>query len=216
MIRAIVPAKALGEAKGRLADALSLEERRELALAMLTDLLSALRRVEAIDGVSVISPDKNVLALASSLGADPIAEIADVAGISQALERAISSMSPLPDAVVIALGDLPEADPGDIETLLAALPERGVAAAPSDDGGTSVLAARPPNVIEFQYGPQSFARHREAAAKAGTDFREVPLASLSHDTDTAEDLRDLLARPHTTNTQRLLARLGIAERLAAV
>jgi 2-phospho-L-lactate guanylyltransferase len=215
MIRAIVPAKSLGEAKGRLSSALSLEERRELALAMLTDVLTALGQVDEIDGISVISPDSHVLGLASSLGADPIAEIADVTGIGRALERAISSMSPPPDAVVIILGDLPEVAPADIQSLVAALPERGVAAAPSNDGGTSALAAQPPSVIEFQYGPESFKRHRDAATAAGVEFQEVRLESLANDMDTEEDLRGLLSRPATTTTQRLLARLGVAERLNA-
>jgi 2-phospho-L-lactate guanylyltransferase len=215
VIRAIVPAKALGEAKGRLADALSVEERRELALAMLSDVLTALRQVPAIAGISVISPDKNVLGLAARHGADPIAEIADVTGISLALERAISAISPPPEAILILLGDLPEATPEDIEQLLAALPERGVAATPSDDGGTSALAARPPTVVDFQYGPSSFSRHREAAAKAKAEFREVRLDSLAHDMDTVGDLRGLLARPGTTTTRRLLERLGVAERLDA-
>ncbi|MEO6197552.1 MAG: 2-phospho-L-lactate guanylyltransferase [Dehalococcoidia bacterium] len=215
MIRALVPAKALGEAKGRLASTLSVDERRELALAMLTDVLMALRSVVEIDGVSVISPDSHVLGLATKLGATPIAESANVTGIGRALERAISSMSPPPDAVIIVLGDLPEVKPEDVRTLIGSLPERGVAASPSADGGTSAMAARPPHVIEFHYGPKSFARHREQAAQTGVEFREVPLKSLARDMDTAEDLRDLLSRPTTTSTQRLLTRLGVAERLHA-
>jgi len=180
---------------------------------MLTDVLTALRQVDEIDGISVISPDSHVLALASSLGSDPIAEIADVTGIGRALERAISSMSPPPEAVVIILGDLPEVTPADIESLVEALPDPGVSAAPSNDGGTSALAARPPSVIEFHYGPESFRRHREAAKKAGVEFKEVRLESLANDMDTEEDLRGLLSRPATTTTQRVLARLGVADRL---
>ena len=43
MIRALVPAKALGEAKGRLASVLSEIERRKLALAMLEDVVRTLK-----------------------------------------------------------------------------------------------------------------------------------------------------------------------------
>lgn len=215
MIRAIVPAKSLGAAKGRLASVLSLDERRELVLAMLTDVLKALRSVSEIAGVSVISPDQSILALAAQQGADPIAESANVTGISRALERAITALSPAPDAVLIVLGDLPEVAAEDIRALLRALPETGAAAAPSADGGTSALAVRPPDVIGFRYGPDSFARHRDQAERAGVEFREVRLESLSMDMDTSEDLRDLLSRPTTTSTQRLLTRLGVAERLEA-
>jgi 2-phospho-L-lactate guanylyltransferase len=215
VIRAIVPAKALGAAKGRLASVLSLDERRELVLAMLSDVLTCLRSVPEIAGVSVISPDQSILGLAVQLGADPIAESANVTGISRALERAISALSPAPDAVLIVLGDLPEVAAEDIRALLHVLPARGAAAAPSADGGTSALAVRPPDVIAFRYGPDSFTRHRDQAAREGVEFQEVPLESLSKDMDTSEDLRDLLSRPTATSTQRLLIRLGVAERLEA-
>ena len=51
MITAIVPAKALDQAKGRLAAILSEAERRELALAMLEDVVRALQSAPAIDAL---------------------------------------------------------------------------------------------------------------------------------------------------------------------
>ena len=74
MIRALVPAKALGEAKGRLGSLLSEIERRKLALAMLEDVVRALKAVPAIESVSVVSPDSDVLSLAAELDASPVAE----------------------------------------------------------------------------------------------------------------------------------------------
>ncbi len=61
MIAALVPAKSLDEAKGRLASILSEDERRRLALAMLEDLVRALQAVPRIDSISVVSPDAEVL-----------------------------------------------------------------------------------------------------------------------------------------------------------
>jgi 2-phospho-L-lactate guanylyltransferase len=77
------------------------------------------------------------------------------------------------------------------------------------------MALRPPNVIPFRYGPQSFSRHEAEAKRAGVPFATVRLDSLALDLDTPEDLKELLSRPPATATQRLLVRLGIAERLAA-
>ena len=114
MIRALVPAKALGEAKGRLSSVLSDVERRKLALAMLEDVVRALKAVAAIESVSVVSPDSDVLGLAAKLDASPVAESANVRGLNQALARALSSMSPKPEALLIVLGDVPEATAGDI------------------------------------------------------------------------------------------------------
>jgi len=213
VIRALVPAKALGEAKGRLASVLSEIERRKLALAMLEDVVRTLKAVAAIERVSVVSPDAEVLSLAAELDASPVAESAHVRGLNRALARAVSAMSPAPDALLIVLGDVPEARPGDIETLLAALPERGIALCPSADKGTGALALQPPDVIAFRFGEGSFLRHRREAAAIGVPAKVVAIESLSHDIDSPEDLRDLLARPGETVTHRLLAELGVAERL---
>ena len=60
MIAALVPAKALDQAKGRLAAILNENERRGLALAMLEDVLRVLRSAEVIESVSVVSPDESV------------------------------------------------------------------------------------------------------------------------------------------------------------
>ncbi len=213
MIRALVPAKALGEAKGRLASVLSETERRKLALAMLEDVVRALKAVPAIESVSVVSPDAEVLSLAAALDAEPVAESANVRGLNQALARALSAMSPTPDALLIVPGDVPEVTPGDIETLLAALPERGIALSPSADRGTCALALRPPDVIALRFGERSSVNHRREAMATGVTAEVVPIDTLSLDVDSPEDLRELLGRPAETATHRLLAELGVAERL---
>jgi 2-phospho-L-lactate guanylyltransferase len=214
VIRALVPAKTLGEAKGRLADALTEQERRRLALAMLEDVLRTLKAVPAIDSVHVVSPDDEVLSLAARLGAHPVAESATVRGLNQALNRALSAMSPAPEALLVVHGDLPEATPADIEALLAALPQRGIALCPSKDRGTSALALRPPDVIAFRFGERSSIMHKREAAARGVPCEIVRRESLSRDIDSIDDLRGLLARPAATATHRALAELGIADRLA--
>lgn len=213
MIRALVPAKALGEAKGRLSSILSEVERRKLALAMLEDVVRTLKAVPAIESVSVVSPDAEVLSLAAELDASPVAESANVRGLNQALARALSAMSPRPDALLIVLGDVPEVTPRDIETLLEALPERGIALCPSADRGTSALALRPPDVIAFRFGERSSVNHRREAKARGVPVETVQIESLSRDVDSPENLRRLVARPAETATHRLLAELSVADRL---
>jgi len=54
---AIVPVKSLSEAKRRLASHLDPEERRALVLAMLDDVLTALRKSRLFSETHIISPD---------------------------------------------------------------------------------------------------------------------------------------------------------------
>ena len=214
MIAAIVPAKALGRAKGRLAEVLSESERRELALAMLEDVLRALSAVPDIGTIAVVSPDEEVLHAAAALSAMPILEPPSIGGLNQAISYATDQLSPTPSTLLIVLADVPGITPGAITTLLDAIPELGVAACPSDDGGTSALAVRPARVVLFRFGPQSFDAHQEAASIAGVDFRSVHIPELALDIDSPADLRALLEQPAETSTHRLLARLGIAARVA--
>ena len=214
MIAAIVPAKALDQAKGRLAALLSEPERRQLALAMLEDVLKALQAVPQLDLITVVSPDREVLALAWELGAEAIAEPPSVRGINQALSHAVSVVSARHISVLLVLlADVPAVTPADITSVLDALPPgRGVVLCPSHDKGTSALALRPPDAIPFRFGPHSFPAHKREAAARGLHAAVLRLPSLARDIDEPDDLCELLSRPAETATQRLLAQLRLGER----
>lgn len=215
MIAALVPAKALDAAKGRLAALLSEDERRQLALAMLEDVVKALQAVPEVDLVAVISPDAEVLKTAEALGAEAIEEPPSVRGLNQALAHGLSIMSGHgPDALLVVLADVPGVKPADIREVLEALPGRGVVIAPSSARGTSALALRPPDIIPFRFGEQSFQKHKREAAARRIEHAIVRNEALANDIDEPADLGRLLEHPAETATQRLLARLGIADRLA--
>ena len=97
--------------------------------------------------------------------------------------------------MLVVLGDVAAADPRELAQLLDAAPARGVALAPSRDGGTSALLRRPRDVIPACFGRDSAKRHREAAAAAGAALVELVLPSLAIDVDRAEDARAILAVP---------------------
>ena len=212
MIAAIVPAKALDGAKSRLAALLSETERRELALAMLEDVVRALRDVSEIGSLTVISPDADVLDVARGLGASGVEEPPSVRGINQALSHALDSLDPAPDAVVVVLADVPLIAPDDVRSAIAALPERGLAICPSHDNGTSLLLMRPAGLVPFRFGPKSFSLHKREAAAQHLPIEVLRIESLARDIDTPDDLRELASHPGETATHRLLERLQIAGR----
>jgi 2-phospho-L-lactate/phosphoenolpyruvate guanylyltransferase len=66
------------------------------------------------------------------------------------------------------------------------------------DDGTPVLAIPVAAPFEFSYGPGSFARHCEAARRAGLEPRVVHDLSLGFDIDGPDDLAIVLARRRVT------------------
>ena len=124
-------------------------------------------------------------------------------------------MSSPPDALLVVLADVPAVKPADIREVLDALPpDRGIVIAPSSAKGTSALALRPPDIIPFRFGDQSFQNHKREAAARKIEHAIVRNEGLANDIDEPADLRRLLEHPAETATHRLLARLGVAGRLA--
>lgn len=194
MIGAVVPVKSLGTAKSRLFPGRSHAERAELCLAMMEDVIACLRAVPAIARVCVVTPDAAVEERARAAGAETLRWPEE--GLNPAVEAATRALAPgAGDGVLVVLGDVAAADPAEIAQLLEAAPERGVALAPSDDGGTSALLRRPADVVPARFGPDSAARHREAAAAADVPALELALPSLAIDIDLHEDARAIRRVP---------------------
>jgi 2-phospho-L-lactate guanylyltransferase len=215
MTVALVPAKALDQAKGRLAEILSEHERRSLSLVMLADVLRALNAARGVERTFVVSPDQDILRDAERHGADPISQPASLSGINEALKHALRVIRlEEPTALLVLLADVPVVTPDEIEALLAALPrDLGVVIAPSRADGTSALAIRPPDAMEFRFGPGSLAQHEREASSRGVPLSIMRIDSLLNDVDEPEDISYLLSHPADTATYKLLAELRIAERL---
>ncbi len=193
MIAALVPVKDLAHSKSRLLPELGPEAARRLALAMLGDVLEALRGVPRLALIAVVTPDAAAAELARAEGAQAL--LRPDPGLNPAVDAAVAELAPGPeDGALVLLADVAGARARDLEALLDALPGPGVAIAPSGDGGTAALLRRPAQVIPAGFGPGSAKRHRELAARAGVSFCELPLPSLALDVDDLADLEELRAR----------------------
>ena len=208
---ALVPVKRLAAGKSRLAAALGREAIEALSLAMLGDVLAALRESGRVDRIVVATPDPEVGEAARSLGAE--ARVADDPGLNAALDAAARAHADPDGALLVVLGDVAGAAAAEIARLFDVLDEiggRGTVLAAAQDGGTAALLRRPPGAIPSCFGEGSAKAHRGAAERAGTPFRELALPSLAIDLDRAEDLTALLASAAPApRTRALLARLGV-------
>jgi 2-phospho-L-lactate guanylyltransferase len=119
----------------------------------------------------------------------------DDPGLNAAIEAAAAELCPgAEDALLVLLGDVAGACSEELSRLLAAAPARGIALAPSSDGGTAALLRRPHDVIPAAFGPESAAAHRDLAKRAGVPCVELALPSLALDLDEPQDLGAFLAR----------------------
>ncbi|GAB4216511.1 MAG: 2-phospho-L-lactate guanylyltransferase [Roseiflexaceae bacterium] len=207
---AVVPVKSLGRAKGRLAPALEPAQRRELVLAMLSDVLGALRSARAggaLGGYAVISRDTEVLGHAAAQGATPLLDRAD--DLNDALAQAAGHYALRGAAGLLVLpADVPLVAPADIARLTKAAGP-GVTLAPSRDGGTNALLVRPPLALPFLFGPSSLARHLDAARAHGLPATMFRAAGLVLDVDSPDDLALLAGAPGETAAQRLVRGINV-------
>jgi 2-phospho-L-lactate guanylyltransferase len=194
---AIVPVKALAEAKQRLAAVLAPEARQGLMVAMLQDVLATLRKVDNFGPVLVVTPDAHVAELAQRCGARVLREArgqghsaAVAAGFAHARAHGAVRALTLP-------GDAPCVTRDEIKDLIDAgdrIAVPGVVMVPARDGdGTNALLVAPPEAFVPRFGPGSFARHRAEAEAYRLDCRVLPLAGIGLDIDGPPDLQALLA-----------------------
>lgn len=213
MIGALIPVKELDAGKSRLEPSVGRPAARRLILAMLEDVIDALRAVPRVERVEVVTPDPAVAEAARRAGAH--ARVRPDPGLNASLDAATRELTEAgAEASLVVLADVAGARSRELTALLEARDALGspcVVLAPSEDGGTSALLRAPADAIPCAFGPESAERHREAAKQAGVAVRELKLPSLRLDLDTEADLRAFLAGPGAgPRTRAALAELGIA------
>ena len=182
----IVPVKGLGDAKSRLAAALTPRQRATLVLAMLEDVLIAVR--VAHEGLLLlVTPDDDYAPAARRAGAELMKDAGGGynAAVAQALAAAAAREA---GAALVLPADQPRVQPSELRSAIEALEEASVVVAPSRDGGTGLLGLRPPDAIGPAFGIGSAARHRALGEAAGLTAAWLELPSLRDDVDEVGDL----------------------------
>ena len=182
----LVPVKAMFDAKGRLADHLSAEDRHGLGLAMLSDVLTATVTWRSW----VVTSDKDASKLAEELGCVVVPDAGSGLNDAIRLGTTIAAAEGVTGLLVLP-ADVPLVEPDDVARAFEVNAE--VAVAVSADGGTNALLRRPSDVIDPNFGPDSARLHIDAAQKAGVSVEMLELPSLQVDVDRYEDLEAVAA-----------------------
>lgn len=205
-VAAVVPFKRFTRAKHRLRSAYAPAEVEAIGRAMLSDVLSTLRRAKELELVTVLTDDGEVAALAASEGAEVRLRDPDP-GLNPAIEAATAELASEGfDAVLVVLGDVPLLQPEDVDRVLATGRGHAVVLVPSCDGGTPLLYRRPPQCIPARFGPRSAAAHRAAARERGIEPAGVDGldAAARLDLDTPEDAERVRGSPIACRTREVL------------
>ena len=192
-IFAVVPVKDLSETKSRLSPSLDLEERGALTLALLENVLAALREAGGVEHIGGVSPDRQALYLAEKIGATALLQ--ESRGLNEALEEGRRwALKGGASALLVLPADLPYLSASDVRMLLNASVEKERAVVISPDRlreGTNALLLRSPDALPFAFGPGSFEAHLRAARERGIETEVRESAGVAFDLDTTEDLRVL-------------------------
>jgi 2-phospho-L-lactate guanylyltransferase len=178
-VAVLLPVKAFGEAKLRLAPALDPPHRAELARAMATHVVASAAPLPT----AVVCDDAEVASWARDLGALVVWE--PERGLNRAVEAGVARLAAGGAVrVVVAHADLPQAG-----RLAWVARFAGVTVVPDHtDNGTNVICVPADGGFTFSYGPGSFTRHGAEAHRLGLPLRVVREPSLSHDVDLPADL----------------------------
>jgi 2-phospho-L-lactate/phosphoenolpyruvate guanylyltransferase len=189
--RALIPVKSLTQAKSRLANDLSREQRAKLVIDMLKHVVCVLQNVEMLSSIAVISPDQQVLRLANSWGINAYPE--EVHGHNPALDAAARrELRTGASGLLTISADLPLLEANEIELMLDLAHRYQVVLGASHEGtGTNALLLRPPLAIPYLFGSGSLQSHEQAAKERGLSVICYNSTGTALDIDTIHDLEQL-------------------------
>jgi 2-phospho-L-lactate guanylyltransferase len=186
---AVIPMKPLAQAKTRLSTVLSEKERQEMVLSFFQNTLQELKNCVFLSGLLVISADisyesyctgKNIVFLQEE----------QMNGLNSSINLGVTFlMSKGIEAMLVVHGDLPLLTRQALNDLFIKAESPGVGIIPDRHGqGTNILLTAPPNILDFQFGINSFQKHTNAAHNLNIPLNIVFSDTLSVDIDTPEDL----------------------------
>jgi len=204
---AVVPVKRLDVSKRRLSSVLIPLERRSLALAMLEDVLTALK-ASVVDEIVIASEDSVIHEVAGRFGVSYFSTSA--IGLNLTVEEATKwCVRKHADSVLVLPADIPMVTPKDINQIVDLGSAReSVILSPSFNGGTNALFENPPKLISPRFGLNSFARHVHEACKKYVRLRFYCSVGTVIDIDSEDDLEKFIEIENFTRSRKVLEHIG--------
>jgi 2-phospho-L-lactate guanylyltransferase len=143
-----------------------------------------------IQGVLVISRDTKALSMVREWGAQTVQE-SGAPELNNALYRATHAVRTWgADAVLVVPADLPLLTADDVEEVvnLGRYHNTVVIAPDRHEHGTNLLLVRPPGIIPYSFGEDSFATHQRQAKEVGATIHVYHSNQVALDLDTPGDL----------------------------
>lgn len=181
----VIPVKAPADCKTRLSPILDEPGRQDLVAAMLHRAYAAACAVAGPERVLLLGPSRHGLPDHVPLLDDP------GQGLNPAMASALRKAEAAGvERLILLFADLPRIEADDVAALVE-VAAGSIAAAPDQGGtGTNALSLPLPQAgdFRFHYGENSFAAHREEAARLALPFHAIVRPGLGFDIDRPDDL----------------------------
>ena len=190
----VIPVKSLREGKTRLASALDPVQRREFMDRLLVHTLEQATEFPGLERTLVVSACSETRTRATALGAHVMNEIGH--GLNAALKLAHASIQQRGATQMLVVPcDLPLLRSEDLRYLSRKAMSEDIAIAP-DRGkrGTNGLCFDSSLDFSFEFGPDSYARHKHNARRLQREHTAAISPGLAFDVDTPDDLAEMYKR----------------------
>ena len=187
---AVVPMKPLRDAKSRLKDVLSVEDKNKLVLTLYKHSLALMRDNRKLDAFAVITADDQLKDIARSYGAHIVDEDTP-SGLNESLKNALPYfIKEKVDNLLVLAGDLPYMNQPVLLDLAREMEKRNLLMVGPDQNlvGTNALFFNPLWKMKFFFGEDSFHKHVQFGKETRYDVKLYVSDALKYDIDTPKDL----------------------------
>ena len=206
-VYAVIPVKTLNESKQRLSSVFNPQERRQLTLAMLNDVVNALRGSK-ISKIVISATDPEVHQIAKKLSITYFSPSQD--GLNQAIDQATTwCIKDGAHSFLVLPADLPFLTAQEINNVITIGKTESslIVICPSWDLGTNALFQKSTKQISAHFGPNSFIEHTRHAYCNGVSVWIHFSPGISTDIDSEKDLNKLFEIKSNTECKKVLEKL---------